>query len=195
MLTGSPEAHSSETGRTDRRSVLVLPHARIAQVNDHFCGPATAQMLVRSRIGAGPGQADLGERMAGPAGTDRTAMRDTLTAELGREYTVRTLAEGEPLTQAQRAQLFTDVRAAADAGYGIALCVLTQDGGPRPSWFPDRPGDPIDHWLAVFGYDVPGERILVADPAVWGLDGLPPGTGSHWIAVADLARYTKVYVY
>jgi hypothetical protein len=179
----------------DEPPLRALPHTRVEQINSYYCGPATAHMIIEAHAPArSPGQPALGERMTGPDGTNRYTMRSALHAYLGRDYRVRTLNEGEPLTEEQADQLFADVRASVDSGFGAALAVLIPAGGPRPYWIP--PADRvIDHWLAVFGYDASGRSLLVADPAAWALNGLARGIGSHWIALSDICGYTKTYVH
>jgi hypothetical protein len=173
--------------------VTVLAHARVEQANSYFCGPATVHMIIAARLGSAPAQPALATATSAD-GTSRHGIRAALDAHLDRGYRVRALNEGGPLSGEQRKTLLADARGAIDAGFGIAIGVLASHGGPRPAWFPDpRPDEPIDHWVAAFGHD--GERLLVTDPAPWGLTGLRGGAESHWISVADLARYTKTYVH
>jgi hypothetical protein len=168
----------------------------VRQANEYFCGPATVQMIIAARIGpSAPGQHGLAAATTAEDGTNRHGIKAALDAHLDHGYRIREVNEGDPLRPEQRDLLFADARRAIDRGFGIAISVLARHGGPRPRWFPEPdPEKPIDHWIAVFGYDRTGERLLLTDPAPWGLTGLAPGTASHWIDLADLARYTKTYV-
>lgn len=175
----------------------VLPVIWQRQLQQDWCGPATARMVLSTRLGAGtPSQSTLGA-MVGAQGTFRTAMRDALNTACG-DRTYRVYGDlDRPLTPEQRETFCRRVRVSIAANSAVAVGVLVRPGEARPLGYPDRT---VDHWVAVHGYaaDV-GEgtggepAVCVSDPAA-GLPEFAAVPRRYWLPVALLAEFIKVYV-
>ncbi|NGN68417.1 hypothetical protein G5C51_31535 [Streptomyces sp. A7024] len=159
-----PTAPPSTTGRLRRRLPYCLPVAHVPQARDHWCGPATARMLLAARLGdRAPTVQAMSWMAERVGGTYRGDLRQVLNWHLPEPVYV--LRHGPH-------RLRRDVARSIDRGFGLALNLAVPAAGAR---LPGYPPGPLAHWVAVIGYDPVRDRLLILDPAAGrpGFDALP----------------------
>ncbi|MHB8877248.1 MAG: carboxypeptidase regulatory-like domain-containing protein [Myxococcaceae bacterium] len=160
----------------------VLTYTWQGQQTGYWCGPGSTRIALSSRISP-PSQTTLANYMGTTTnGTNHIgliagALNHYLNVSL---YSGRSM--GDPPSSAQRDALKLSLVATVSNGYPLVANVVS---GWRP---PGYPGGTIYHYVAVVGYDLGGDRALIADPAggcaVW--CGVP---ASYWISTYDLGTW------
>ncbi|WP_279346814.1 C39 family peptidase [Streptomyces sp. AP-93] len=179
-----PPGHSASR-RTPRppASRVCLPVAHTSQRRPHWCGPATARMLLEARLGPdAPGQEQLAWIAENEGGTWRGDLQQVLNDHLDTAgYQVR---EGA-------GRLGPDLRDGIDHGFALALNIRFTLSGPHLAPYT---GGPIAHWIAAVGYDDTTGDVLVLDPAAGnpGFEDIP--RTPFPLPLGQLAPFTPRYL-
>ena len=185
------------TGGPVTEKVLEYPRDQVHQDTFYNCGPASVQTILRAASGEYVTEAVLGRELGThQGGTDYIGQFvPVLNARIpGGAWRYRSMPN-DPPTAAQRDQLWADITASIDAGFGvIANIVAPPSNYPRavaPSTVsPAYRGGTVYHYFAVMGYsDAGGRRYWIAD------SGFAPY--GYWIAHDQLATLIppKGYAY
>ncbi|WP_341258203.1 C39 family peptidase [Gordonia malaquae] len=176
--------------------VLSYSRTRVAQETGYWCGPATLQNILDQR-GVSRTESSLASRMGTTTnGTNHIGLlRDVLNADLNAAKYVVVSMPNDPPTSAQRDALWSNIVRSINAGYGVAVNIVSPPSNyPRavsPSTVsPAYGGGVVYHYIAVMGYsDVGGRRYWIAD------SGFSPF--GYWISHAQLATLIppKGYAY
>lgn len=180
---GSVDGDTGEDPPSDR----VIDFRWWGQPNGYWCGPASTQMVLGTRMETPPSQQTLATFMGTTTnGTDHiglpaSALNKWLTPP--NPYRAR-LIDGNP-TQAQRDLLRKDILARVGSGWPIVANVVS---GWRP---PGYPTGQIYHYVAIMGYSDGGSRVLIADPAAEGSAG-PRWSNvprTYWVTIENLGTW------
>lgn len=187
-----------ETFMAEKEKILPYSRDQVIQDTGYFCGPASCQTVIRAATGKLIDESalavELGTTTEGTSRIDR--MPPVLNRYIpGAMYEYRVMPN-DPPTPTQAKQLWDDIVASADAGYGvIANIVAPPDNYPRGvngSISPAYSGGTVFHYIAIMGTgeDENGAPcVWVADSGFW-----PYG---YWLGLEQLATLIppKGYAY
>ncbi|MGK9270507.1 C39 family peptidase [Williamsia muralis] len=147
----------------------VLPYDRSIAPQDtyFFCGPASTQMVLNSR-GIFRSEQQLAQELGTTTnGTDYVGLIErVLNRYLGGVYVTRYTAN-DPMSQAQKDRLWSDIVASIDSGYGVVANIVASPSnyprGVKGSASPAYGGGTVYHYIAVMGYDDEARAVWVAD--------------------------------
>lgn len=174
-------------GGSVAEKVLEYPRDQVHQDTFYNCGPASVQTILRAASGEYVTEAVLGRELGThQSGTDYIGQFvPVLNARLpGGAWRYRSMPN-DPPTAAQRDQLWADITASIDAGFGVVANIVAPPSNyPRavaPSTVsPAYRGGTVYHYIAVMGYsDAGGRRYWIAD------SGFSPY--GYWISHDQLA--------
>lgn len=154
----------------------VVNHAFSRQINGWYCGPAATQVALSAKGVARTQDVLAGLLHTTTEGTGSSAdVVRVLNGLLGAGTYEATFIGGMDATAEQVDELRRDVRYTIDAGYAlvcnVAGPIVAQDGAPYRY--------DGGHYVAVVGYDVPDDTVLVADVNV----------REYWITTGQLATW------
>lgn len=171
----------------------VLPYDRaiVPQETGWWCGPATTQVILNSR-GITVAERDLAaqlEALEGNIGWDDQDGTDSITQVatvlnryLDAGYEVVRMPN-DPPSPGQVAQLWSDLVASIDGGWGVAVNidapVSNYPRGVKGSVSPAYGGGEVLHYMSVMGYDDAERAVWIAD------SGFRPF--GYWMSFAQLA--------
>lgn len=176
-------------------SELILPYDRaiVPQETSWWCGPASTQVVLNSR-GILKSERDLMlelERLEGNNGWDDQDGTDSigqvatvLNKYLGGGYVVRA-RPNDPPTRAQIDELWNDIVASVNGGYGVVANIAVPRGnfprGTRGSRSPAYSGNFVWHYFSVMGYyeGPDGRHVWIADSGF--------GPYGYWMSLEQLA--------
>lgn len=137
--------------------VLPYDHSIVPQETGWWCGPASTQVVLNGR-GVIKSEQDLANEIGTTYnGTNQVGMiTPILNKYTGAGYLER-LSDGDPMSQAQKDLLWSDVTRSIDAGFG---CVVNIDApvsnyprGVKGSPSPSYGNGEVLHYIAIMGYD------------------------------------------
>jgi hypothetical protein len=166
--------------------VLTFDHSVIPQETGWWCGPASTQVVLNGRgivVAEQELATEIGTTFDGTGDIDDIA--PILNRYLGAGLYTTTHLRQDPPTPAQTAQLWADITASIDDGYGLVANIDAPPGnypiGVNGSTSPRYGGGEVLHYIALMGYDdnPAWPAVYVADSGFWPFE--------YWISLAQLA--------
>ncbi|WP_327100074.1 C39 family peptidase [Nocardia vinacea] len=163
--------------------VLSYDRSIVPQETPYWCGPASTQVVLSGR-GITVTEQDMANALGTTgSGTNHIGLiTPVLCSFLGNVYVTRQMPQ-DPPTPAQIEQLWDDIVASIDAGYGIVANIVAPESnypiGVKGSASPAYSGGDVYHYIALMGYDSDERAVWVAD------SGFRPF--GYWIGFAQLA--------
>lgn len=153
-----PSSGPEPSGGTVEK-VLEYSRAEVRQDTYYWCGPATAQTILHSRLGGFVPETDLARELGTTVnGTDWIGQ---ITAALnqrmqGSEYRVVAMPDDPPSGE-QREEMWRNITRSINAGFGVVANIVAPPSNyPRavpPSTIdPQYSGGTVYHYFAVMGY-------------------------------------------
>lgn len=167
--------------------VLDYPRDQVKQDTNYWCGPASAQTVIRSHTGQLVDERTLaGEMGTTVGGTNHIGLvRDVLNRRLpGANYAVAWLPNDPPSAE-QGEAVWNNITSSIRAGFGVVANIVAPPNnyprGVNGSVSPRYAGGTVYHYIAVMGFGGTGDnrRYWVAD------SGFTPY--GYWISHAQLA--------
>jgi hypothetical protein len=156
----------------------VLDHQYQAQQTSYWCGPGSTRIALSTVTANVPSQQDLANEL--PTTTDGTdyigLVVDTLNRHLGARY-ASVMMPNDPPTQAQRDQLWADIKLSVDAGHGMVANIVAPPSNHPPGY----PNTTIYHYISLIGYNPDTKEVYVADPANFS------GNSHYWLSFDQTA--------
>lgn len=165
---------------------LVLPYDRgiVPQEKYWDCGPASTQVVLNGR-GVRVEESVLIDRIGTTVnGTDHVGLIvPVLASYLGPGWVARWMPN-DPPSRAQADELWRDITATIDSGYGLVANIVAPPSnyprGVKGSRSPAYSGGTVYHYIALMGYDdADGRAVWVAD------SGFAPH--GYWVSLDQLA--------
>lgn len=187
-----------DQGAPVAEKVLDYPRDHVKQDTHYNCGPASAQTIILAATGDAVPESTLAEKLGThKGGTDSIdQFPDVLNHYLPEAtYAYRNMGD-DPPTADQKTQLWRDIVASIDAGFGVVANIVAPPRNyPRavaPSTIsPAYRGGWVYHYFCVMGYAGEGSsrRVWVADSGFY-----PYG---YWLSFDQLATLIppKGYAY
>lgn len=168
-----------------------LPYMRdqVTQDTFYYCGPASAQTILRAATGTLVSENQLARDMGTTVnGTDYIGqVAQALNRYASAGKWVVTNIPNDPPSKAQVETLWADLTRSVDAGFGVAANIVAPPSNyPRPSFTSTQPlrygGGTVYHYVALMGYatDAQGGRHVW-----WADSGFAP-YGS-WVSLEQTA--------
>jgi Peptidase_C39 like family len=160
--TGGVKASGFETYATSN----ILPGLiQTSQIAGHYCGPATASMIIDEVLNYTPGQDWLAQAL-GTNTSEGTPWRKYLTHPMRNvlnNYLNTSWYVAYDASTNDSSKLTNAVVLGIDSGYGIAANAYEPKGGSYR--LKGHPADrAIEHWVAIDGYSNGGSTIHYAEP-------------------------------
>lgn len=184
-------------GTSRRVKQLDYPRTHVKQDTYYNCGPASSQTIILAATGEVVDEGVLGRELGTTVnGTDYIGQFPAVLNRHmeGAGYRHRDMPN-DPPTGAQKEQLWADLTASIDAGYGVVANIVAPPSNyPKAVWpstiNPAYAGGTVYHYIALLGYSDEGQRkVWVAD------SGFAPY--GYWLSFDQLATLIppKGYAY
>lgn len=151
--------------------VLDYSRSAIGQDTYYWCGPATAQTIIRAHTGNLYEETRLAREMGThTGGTDHIGLLSNVLNQYLPEGKFRNvMIPGNDATSGERDTLWQNVVRSIDAGYGVAANIVAPANnyprGTRGSSSPAYSGGTVFHYVSIMGYaeDGSGRHFWIAD--------------------------------
>ncbi|WP_062367895.1 C39 family peptidase [Gordonia sp. QH-12] len=164
-------------------NILNYDHGITPQEQYWDCGPASTQVILSGRgkvVDENTLIREIGTTVRGT--NDVNDVRPVLQRRTGVDWITRH-ADGDPMSQRMKDQLWTDVRRSIAAGFGVLVNWVAPPSnyprGVKGSISPAYSGGTVRHYVAVMGIDEAARAVWVADP------GFSPF--AYWLSFDQLA--------
>ncbi|RJQ74553.1 hypothetical protein D5S17_22445 [Pseudonocardiaceae bacterium YIM PH 21723] len=167
------------------------------QTHGYNCGPAATRIAISAYTSSLPAQEAIGkyEGTSSSTGTDRWHVQKGLAhyAPKAQWRVVSNANQGGYLT-AREADIFHhNIENDIKANHPLAINIVVHPGGARPPGW-SNPGQIIDHWVVINGFDPGARSVLVTDPASTGR-GFNKDA-SYWVPLSTMDKLVrKTYIW